>query len=871
MNHRLCVTLAVDCAQGEITKLSGEEKREPPFPPGMSCRRVSSSCQAKPVAMVVTLLLIRSTWQRHGDDVVQAAAAHLEDDDQRIVASSIPDPFLEMGRVLLAPATAVDVNGCIHFERMLQGPVLDASGSGRLQGGPWTATTTPAALLVSASSLISPHRGFQRFGQGRRRQRLRARMASETQNALNVLDTTDATRRGPLSSSNVQPIVLGVSTACFHCLPQPMQPAALWVNVTSSVAPNGSTTDGGPSMELWWFVDVDAQFPFLVQLPCIFVERPTSSSIRDHAEAPSPAAAWTHLIEGQTVASFGHHQSSDKDVDDAGAQHHSSAEGPFNVTYTHHYGNLGIYQLDVAVSSHAVNGTFSELLVALNVRILRPASPPWLPLLVAAIILVSVTTLGRIAWNRVATRMARTTAPSAPARVTVVASPPTRSNGVGQRAPASPPSSRVTSIDAFRGFCLCFMIFANYNGGYYWYFNHSYWNGITVADLVFPWFVFLMGATATVTGAFKDKAATVVDSTVVMMVAGQAAAGPESEGIGRMCLFGARISKRFWIVLPFLRTSFIRSCKLFLCGLFLATDNDPYANELNGGTDFPTLRIPGVLQRFAVSYLVVVAVGLFFPVRVHPDVHAVESDPDRPPIDSWRHFFKGFLTVHAPCGSAISYLTRDIGELWWPWVIFSLLHALWYLVSFCVPWPAGPSGAPLCPTGYLGPGGIGDYGMYPNCTGGIATLIDAQVFGTAHLYPNGTYNPLYETSVVHDPEGLLGYTISAFICFMGCVAGRIIQRERLRQSKCADFYGKLALARREARRRRVYENVRATLVNVNATADEQRLSHFGEEEDEPRQHSSPSPPPLDEGLGKNYYDDKGAESAASVDGSTDDD
>ena len=37
------------------------------------------------------------------------------------------------------------------------------------------------------------------------------------------------------------------------------------------------------------------------------------------------------------------------------------------------------------------------------------------------------------------------------------------------------------------------MIFVNYGGGGYWFFNHSAWNGLTVADLVFPWFVWIMG------------------------------------------------------------------------------------------------------------------------------------------------------------------------------------------------------------------------------------------------------------------------------------------------------------------------------------------------------------------------------------------
>jgi len=34
---------------------------------------------------------------------------------------------------------------------------------------------------------------------------------------------------------------------------------------------------------------------------------------------------------------------------------------------------------------------------------------------------------------------------------------------------------------------LVIMIFVNYDGGGYWFFEHPPWNGLTVADLVFPW------------------------------------------------------------------------------------------------------------------------------------------------------------------------------------------------------------------------------------------------------------------------------------------------------------------------------------------------------------------------------------------------
>jgi len=54
-------------------------------------------------------------------------------------------------------------------------------------------------------------------------------------------------------------------------------------------------------------------------------------------------------------------------------------------------------------------------------------------------------------------------------------------------------SSRLLSLDTFRGMCLMIMIFVNYGGGGYWFFDHSSWNGLTVADLVFPWFMWIMG------------------------------------------------------------------------------------------------------------------------------------------------------------------------------------------------------------------------------------------------------------------------------------------------------------------------------------------------------------------------------------------
>ena len=41
------------------------------------------------------------------------------------------------------------------------------------------------------------------------------------------------------------------------------------------------------------------------------------------------------------------------------------------------------------------------------------------------------------------------------------------------------------------------MMFVNYGGGGYWFFDHASWDGLTLADLVMPWFMFMMGVSFT--------------------------------------------------------------------------------------------------------------------------------------------------------------------------------------------------------------------------------------------------------------------------------------------------------------------------------------------------------------------------------------
>lgn len=54
-------------------------------------------------------------------------------------------------------------------------------------------------------------------------------------------------------------------------------------------------------------------------------------------------------------------------------------------------------------------------------------------------------------------------------------------------------SSRLNSLDTFRGLAIVTMIFANSGCGKYHWLEHVPWNGIHPADFIFPSFLWIMG------------------------------------------------------------------------------------------------------------------------------------------------------------------------------------------------------------------------------------------------------------------------------------------------------------------------------------------------------------------------------------------
>jgi heparan-alpha-glucosaminide N-acetyltransferase len=254
---------------------------------------------------------------------------------------------------------------------------------------------------------------------------------------------------------------------------------------------------------------------------------------------------------------------------------------------------------------------------------------------------------------------------------------------------SKPSKERVMSLDTMRGISLFIMIFVNYGGGGYWFFNHSVWNGLTVADLVFPWFIFMMGASMAL--SFKN--------------------------------YGKNLDLDLRVLLPKVLT---RGLNLVALGLFM-----------NNGYDLAFWRIPGVLWRFGVSFLVVGSILLFVP-KFRADAHSSLSHP----------------------------ALVDITPFLFQWTVALCMVLVWLIVTFAVTIPG-------CGAGYVGPGGIGDWGVFHDCTGGAAGWIDLKVFGLHHIYDSPTCKDLYRTGS-YDPEGLLGVLTSAFMCFLGVATGRIL-------------------------------------------------------------------------------------------------
>ena len=141
-------------------------------------------------------------------------------------------------------------------------------------------------------------------------------------------------------------------------------------------------------------------------------------------------------------------------------------------------------------------------------------------------------------------------------------------------------SKRLMSVDVFRGMTIVAMILVNNPGSFkttYRPLQHAEWHGWTPTDLVFPFFLFIVGV------------------AIVLALKGRVDAG----------------TSRVPLVVKVVK----RSAILFGLGLFLSGYPFGLFGPRGFGELLETWRIPGVLQRIAICYLVVSLLVLFCSVR----------------------------------------------------------------------------------------------------------------------------------------------------------------------------------------------------------------------------------------------------------------
>ena len=248
------------------------------------------------------------------------------------------------------------------------------------------------------------------------------------------------------------------------------------------------------------------------------------------------------------------------------------------------------------------------------------------------------------------------------------------------------------SLDVLRGVTVAGMILVTNPGSYsavYPQLLHADWQGATAADMIFPCFLVMVGVALTL--SLGRRMAESVPSRRM------------AEGVPSRRMAGGPSPGRLWWHL--LRRSLI----VLAFGLVVNAFSD---------FDVHTLRLPGVLQRIAVCYLL--AGSLYLPLRRR---FAGEEGADR----------RRRLVI---------LLATAVGLL----VLYTLLLRL-------VPVPG------------FGAGRLDSNGSLP-------AYVDRRVFGIPHLW---TYGTTAGVGVTFDPEGLLS-TISALAStLLGVFSGELLR------------------------------------------------------------------------------------------------
>jgi predicted acyltransferase len=175
-------------------------------------------------------------------------------------------------------------------------------------------------------------------------------------------------------------------------------------------------------------------------------------------------------------------------------------------------------------------------------------------------------------------------------------------------------NKRLLSIDIFRGLTVILMTIVNNPGDWghiYAPLEHAEWHGYTLTDLVFPSFLFIVGISTVLSKPSEDQLLKSCKRALRIFLLGLSLSFFSKIKVGDYSLV-ARLLAMALATMAFLgdyplRRQFWVAVAAFVLLIGLC---------FSGLTDFEHVRIPGVLQRIAVVYLVVSLLHAYTSLRV---------------------------------------------------------------------------------------------------------------------------------------------------------------------------------------------------------------------------------------------------------------
>ncbi len=255
------------------------------------------------------------------------------------------------------------------------------------------------------------------------------------------------------------------------------------------------------------------------------------------------------------------------------------------------------------------------------------------------------------------------------------------------------------SLDVFRGATIASMMLVNNPGNWnaiYAPLDHAEWNGWTFTDLIFPFFVWIVGVAIPLSTARRLEQ-------------------------------GARRDTLFWHVVR--RAVILFALGFFLNSLSVLLDSTRWADGFGGWLEFylHNVRVPGVLQRIAICYLVASTV---------------------------------YLLTEKPEEMNSQSLRKNSGIRWQAGIIALLLVTYWLLMAF-VPVPGH---------------GAGDFEKGANLSNYLdSVILNGRLIGT-HVWASAK---------TWDPEGTLSTIPAIATCLFGVLTGQLLRSRLTQESKTA--------------------------------------------------------------------------------------